>query len=133
MNWSGNSRWIEVGGRDKEFNGQLRNESLTPLRAFLDAEPRLDQARDVDLGTLQYAQSWALTHYLLQGERGRLLKPAMEFFQALADGIPTDVGFPAAFTTSIKDFEGESLDDVNDSGFRGICEGSASWNTHPWR
>lgn len=118
VTWNGDSRWIEVGGRDKEFNGLLRNDSLIPLKSFFESERTVGPG-EVIRNTIEYAQAWALTHYLLQEDGGGLVKPTLEFFQTLPESVPLDEGFAAAFSKSIKDFEGQSLDDGHDSGFRG--------------
>jgi hypothetical protein len=114
--WDGQDRWIEIGTRDKEFNGRLKNQDLIPLESFFEMRPDGIAGGDGRDSTY-YAEAWALTHYLLEDKRKSRLDRALKFFQSVADGQPTDDAFRDAFEMDIKEVEGR-IDTGGGSGFR---------------
>ena len=77
-----NPERIKVGRPSKVHLGLLRSKSLVPLADLLRADHLSELYRDPDLKSHFYAQSWALTHYLMMAEE-RKHAPSLERYVAM--------------------------------------------------
>lgn len=83
----------------------LRERSLIPLETLLAVDQTSPFYIETDKKSLFYAESWALTHYLLRpsGRRSQF----RQFINALAQGKPADRSFRQAFQTGYATIERE--------------------------
>ncbi|HEV2669260.1 MAG TPA: DUF1570 domain-containing protein, partial [Blastocatellia bacterium] len=83
----------------------LRERPLIPLETLLSVDQTSQFYVETDKKSLFYAESWALTHYLLRpgGRRSQF----RQFINALAQGKPADLSFKQAFQTSHATIEQE--------------------------
>jgi tetratricopeptide (TPR) repeat protein len=83
----------------------LRGRQLIPLETLLAVDQTSPFYVDTDKKSLFYAESWALTHYLLRpgGRRPQF----RQFINALAQGKPADLSFKQAFQTGYAAIEQE--------------------------
>ena len=83
----------------------LRERRLIPLETLLAVDQTSPFYVETDKKSLFYAESWALTHYLLRpgGRRPQF----RQFINALAQGKPADLSFKQAFQTGYAAIEQE--------------------------
>lgn len=83
----------------------LRERALIPLETLLAIDQDSPFYVETDKKSLFYAESWALTHYLLRpgGRRAQF----RQFIGALAQGNPADLSFKQAFQTGYATIERE--------------------------
>ena len=83
----------------------LRERQLIPFETLLAVDQTSPFYTETDKKNLFYAESWALTHYLLRpGPRRSQFR---RFIDALAQGIPADRSFKQAFQTDYATIERE--------------------------
>jgi len=83
----------------------LRERSLIPLETLLAADQTSPFYVESEKKGLFYAESWALTHYLLRQDGRR--SQFREFINSLAQGKPADRSFKQAFQTDYATLEQE--------------------------
>ncbi len=81
---------------------QLREGKWLPLETVLTVNHDSPQYHDLDAKSLFYAQSWALTHYLMTGKRRPQLR---QFIAALATGQMPEAAFSQAFQMDVATLE----------------------------
>ncbi|HWS86374.1 MAG TPA: tetratricopeptide repeat protein [Pyrinomonadaceae bacterium] len=85
----------------------LREQKMIPLaQLFAVTHYSLERNRH-DVRSLFYAQSWALMHYLIQGDGGKRVPQLGVFLDLSKKGVPTDEGFRRAFQTDTATMEKE--------------------------
>ena len=99
-----------IGGPIAGHSAILRQVGgLVPLKKFLDPNALAELQRDETTTRRFYAESWALTHYLLLGDNGAHQLKLREYMAALQTGEATDRAFTRIF--------GENLDPL-ETGLR---------------
>jgi tetratricopeptide (TPR) repeat protein len=89
------------------YAGTLRDRGLIPLARFISPTETTRLLRD-DVGTARmYAQSWALTHYLLVGNDGVRRAHVARFIDEVADGTPPDTAFLKVFGPDLAPLDSE--------------------------
>jgi hypothetical protein len=83
--------------------GRLRAGRLMPLRDLFAVRQTLDI--DGDRAAAFYAQSWALVHYVVLGDNGRLRAKLPALVEALAREATADRAVQTAFGLSLDDLE----------------------------
>ena len=76
--------------------------------------------RDAGEGEVQYAQAWALIHFLVYGENGRYQKRMAGYLKLLDRGVANTRAFAQAFGKDMKTFEFKwrrHIDDLRTSPF----------------
>ncbi|MBI3484066.1 MAG: DUF1570 domain-containing protein [Acidobacteria bacterium] len=66
----------------------LRQNRLLPLATLLMVDRKSPYYNEADKTSLFYAQSWALTHYMMIGDNGVRQLQLMKYISLVADGIP---------------------------------------------
>jgi tetratricopeptide (TPR) repeat protein len=103
---------VTDGGRKGRLGGAiashvrlLRERPLIPLETLLAVDQESPFYVETDKKNLFYAESWALTHYLLRpgGRRAQF----RQFINAMAQGDPADLSFKRAFQTGYATIEQE--------------------------
>ena len=74
----------------------LRTARLMPLETLFGLDFDSPQYNETDKTSLFYAQSWALTHYLMMSEDGANREKLMEFLRLLQDDVPVEQAAPRA-------------------------------------
>lgn len=85
----------------------LRQERILPLRTLFDVDQHSPYYNERQKQGIFYAESWAIVHYLIQGNHGQRLPQLNDFFNLLASHVSTEEAFRRAFKTSYEDFEKE--------------------------
>lgn len=93
-------------------------EQFMPLEALLRVNERSSAYHERDKTGVFYAESWALVHYLLQGNGGQRVKQLGRFSELLAQGKSLEESFQQAFQTDFKTMEKELRDYVKNSSYR---------------
>ncbi len=84
----------------------LKGHSLLPMEQLLAVDRNSVHYNDQRRAGVFYAQSWALTHYLLLGSKARHGQYA-EYGRLLSAGTPHKQAFAEAFQTDLSDLTGE--------------------------
>lgn len=92
-------------------------EQFIPLRDLLNVDHRSSLYNERDKKSVFYAQSWALVHYLLQGNKGERIPQLGRFSALLAAGKPLEESFQQSFQTDFKTMERELRNYVNRSTY----------------
>lgn len=77
---------------------RMREEFLIPLERLFDMDQRSDEYNEDERRGTFYAESWALVHYLMRGNRGRTPQLG-RFLLLLQQGRPRDEAFRESFQT----------------------------------
>jgi tetratricopeptide (TPR) repeat protein len=75
------------GDASPEFLQVLRKLSIIPLSTLIAVTPDSPYYRQTDMARIFYAQSWALTHYLMLGDKGIHASQLREFLGLLQSGV----------------------------------------------
>src|SRR5215204_4930165 len=86
---------------------RLREQKMMPLsQLFAVTHYSLERNRH-DVRSLFYAESWALMHYLIQGDEGKRVPQLSVFLDLSKKGVPTAEAFGRAFQTDTATMEKE--------------------------
>jgi len=85
----------------------LRSTKLWPLKAIFDMDQYSLQRNKQDARGMFYAQSWALVHYLIQGNDGKRLQQFGEFLQLIMNNTQVDLAFRDAMKMDYATLEKE--------------------------
>jgi tetratricopeptide (TPR) repeat protein len=102
---TGGGKKGRLGAGIASYAKLLRERTLIPLETLLAVDQTSPFYTEIDKKSLFYAESWALTHYLLRpgGRRSQF----RQFIDALAQGKPADRSFRQAFQTDYASIERE--------------------------
>src|SRR6266516_4374737 len=85
----------------------LREQKLLPLRTLFAVDHSSPYYNEKNKANVFYAQSWALVHYLILGNKGQRLKQMGQFVDLLNAGKPVEAAFNEAFQTTYEALEKE--------------------------
>jgi len=88
----------------------LRKATLMPLEKLFSIDTRSPEYNEAKKAGLFYAQSWALTHYLMLGNDGKRRPQFINFIKLLGNGQSVEEGFRQAFQADYKTIEKELQD-----------------------
>lgn len=91
---------VKLGGLNNNSLMLLSNTKLIPLETFFDIDYHSLHQQGGHGASIFYAQSWALMHYLIQGNQGKRNAQLATFMGYLADGMKTKEAFEKAFQTT---------------------------------
>ncbi|HEY0077534.1 MAG TPA: tetratricopeptide repeat protein [Pyrinomonadaceae bacterium] len=83
------------------------SDRLLPLETLLGIDHESPFYNERDKRTVFYAESWALVHYLLNGDAGRRRPQLTRYLELLAEGVGFREAFPKAFETDFAGLENE--------------------------
>lgn len=102
-----NDQKVTLGGLNNDSLYLLSTTKLIPLETFFNVDyTGLHQQGSHGAGIF-YAQSWAMIHYLIQGNHGARLKQMGNFLDLLVKGVKTREAFDQAFQTDYATMETE--------------------------
>ena len=96
---------IELGLSITEDVRILREQKLIPLSTLLSVDQRSPYYNDKSLKPLFYAQSWALLHYLLQGNEGKRASQLFNFMRNYSGKKDNEEQFRESFQASLSEIE----------------------------
>ncbi|HEV7858733.1 MAG TPA: tetratricopeptide repeat protein [Pyrinomonadaceae bacterium] len=85
----------------------LRDQKMLPLRALFAVDYKSPHYNEGDKRGVFYAESWALVHYLLLGNKGQRQHQLGHFIDLLSAGASVENAFQQAFQTSFEAMEKE--------------------------
>ena len=106
LNWEGVPTWLNEGmadfygntsihgkearlGLPDEYQSQVvKQNKLIPLEQLFAADQNSPYYNEANKTSMFYAESWALTHYLMLGDRGAHSKLILDFLTLLHNGVP---------------------------------------------
>ncbi|MCA1642302.1 MAG: tetratricopeptide repeat protein [Acidobacteria bacterium] len=96
----------------------LLRERFMPLEDLLRVTHGSPAYNESDKNGVFYAESWALVHYLLQGNKGQRVAQLGRFSSLVAAGKPVEESFQQAFQTDFKTMERELRAYVKNSTYQ---------------
>jgi tetratricopeptide (TPR) repeat protein len=84
----------------------LRQNKMLPLRTLFQVDHKSPHYNERNKQSIFYAQSWALTHYLIVGKAGRAEQLGV-FIDKISSNVPMEQAFQDAFQMSIETMEKE--------------------------
>jgi TonB family protein len=90
-------RHVRIGESDPELLAQLRGRTLIPLSVLFAVDASSPYYNDANEISLFYAESWALTHYLMLGDRTTHASMLKAYLENLDHGIKPDEAARLAF------------------------------------
>jgi tetratricopeptide (TPR) repeat protein len=96
----------------------LREKQMLSLPTLLGVDHYSPHYNEKNKRGVFYAQSWALVHYLLNGNEGRRAGQLTHFLQLLAAGQSIGPAFQAAFQTDVETLEKELREYVRGNSFK---------------
>jgi hypothetical protein len=90
----------------------LREQKMIPLRVLFSVEHDSPQYNETSKRGVFYAESWALMHYLIEGNKGQRKEQLGRFISLLTANVPPEKAFQQAFQTSYEVIEKELRDYV---------------------
>lgn len=100
-------RKIELGNAHTWHLLRLREEKLMPIQALFDVDHRSPEYNERDKQGVFYAQSWALVHFFMTGDRGKRRQQFGKFLNLLNTGLTSAEAFQTAFKTDLPTLEKE--------------------------
>jgi tetratricopeptide (TPR) repeat protein len=97
----------------------LRESKLIPLKQLLEVNDYSLDRNKQEAKWVFYAESWALVHYLIQGNGGTRLPQLNKFLGLFAKGVPVEQAFAEAFQTDMPHMEKELRQYVEGHSFTG--------------
>jgi hypothetical protein len=83
----------------------LRHGGMLSLKTLFKVDPESPYYNERDKQSIFYAQSWALVHYLILGNKGQRLEQLGKFLQLIDTSVPMENAFQQAFHTTFEDME----------------------------
>jgi tetratricopeptide (TPR) repeat protein len=96
----------------------LREGKLYPLRTLFAVDQYSPEYNEGSKRGMFYAESWALTHYLILGNNGQRLQQLDKFLQLLGSNIAVDEAMKQAFQTDFAAFEKELRNYIQGNTFK---------------
>jgi TonB family protein len=90
-------RHVWMGESDPELLAQLRGRTLIPLSVLFAVDTSSPYYNEANETSLFYAESWALTHYLMLGDRRAHASMLKAYLENLEQGIKPDEAARLAF------------------------------------
>jgi tetratricopeptide (TPR) repeat protein len=97
----------------------LREQKMIPLRVLFSVEHDSPQYNETSKRGVFYAESWALMHYLIEGNKGQRKEQLGRFISLLTANVPPEKAFQQAFQTSYEVIEKELRDYVQRTSYAG--------------
>jgi tetratricopeptide (TPR) repeat protein len=113
-------RVVELGRPSKEHVALLRQHRLLPLDALLSIDKSSPYYNEAEKASIFYAESWALTHMLMFGDRMQHSQKLVEFLGLIGSGMDQRVALQRTFG-DLKALE-ERLDDYVRQASMGILK-----------
>src|SRR5262249_35362159 len=85
-----NGNLATMGMANPVLIDQLRHTKLIPLDVLFHVDAASPYYNEEDKTSVFYAESWALTHFLLIGDKQSHRQMLVDYTQALAAGMPAD-------------------------------------------
>lgn len=96
----------------------LREEKMIPLRRLFEIDHYSPEYNEGSKRGMLYAQSWALVHYLILGNKGERLPQFGKFLKGIGANVPINDAFKDAFQTEIEVLEKELKKYVEGHNFK---------------
>ncbi len=85
----------------------LRERKMLPLRTLFQVDHNSPHYNERDKQSIFYAESWALMHYLILGNKSQRLTQISQFITLMDRGTPMEQAFQQAFQTTFEKMEKE--------------------------
>jgi tetratricopeptide (TPR) repeat protein len=86
---------------------QLRNQVILPFRTLLSVDRKSPYYNETSKAGMFYAESWALVHYLMNGNDQKRQSQLVRFINLLSSGLSPEETFRKAFDTDLNGIQSE--------------------------
>jgi tetratricopeptide (TPR) repeat protein len=108
-----NDQGITVGSPLAQHVYYLRSNSLLPLKTLLTVDRKSPYYNESSKAGAFYAESWALVHYLMMGNKQKRQPQLMKFIDLVNSGVSVEESFNRAFQANFETIENELRSYVN--------------------
>jgi tetratricopeptide (TPR) repeat protein len=105
--FASDNKKVSIGIPIRQHVLLLRNSHLMPLQDLFATDEKSPAYHEGDKAGIFYAESWALVHYLMMGDKSSHQADLRKFISLVATGEKTDAAFTAAFNTTYAAMEKE--------------------------
>jgi len=109
-------RSVGMGRADALLLAELKNQSLIPLNVLFKVDQSSPYYNEANKTSMFYAESWALTHYLMIGDRMAHRPKLLAFLNAIYQGKSTDQAAAEAFG-DLKKLQSDLMNYINGATF----------------
>lgn len=102
---SDENRRVSVGRAIASHVYRLRESRFLPLASLFAVNHKSPEYNERQKQGIFYAQSWALVHYLIEGDAGKHKHKLIEYLNLLASGLSLEESFAKAFRTDYATLE----------------------------
>jgi tetratricopeptide (TPR) repeat protein len=106
-----------IGAPISSYVRLLRTSELLPINTLLSVGNASAHYHDRDKRGIFYAESWALTHYLMLGNNGQRRAQVARYLSLVSAGVSAEASFNNAFQTNLATMEKELSDYVSQNVF----------------
>ena len=86
---------------------RLRNDLMLPFKTLLAVDRKSPHYNETNKAGMFYAESWALVHYLMNGNDQKRQPQLVSFIQLLNSGMQNEEAFQKAFGVDLNSFQNE--------------------------
>src|SRR5439155_2075775 len=104
---NGRQNEITLGRPPEQHIAVLTEKPLLPLKTLFAVDSSSPYYNEAEKQGIFYAESWALTHYLMLGAEGKRRSEFVQFLTLLGKGDPVEDSFAEAFQTDYVTLEDE--------------------------
>lgn len=119
-----NDQKVTLGGLNQSHLYSLQNTKLIPFDTFFNIDYYSLHRQGSHGANIFYAQSWALMHYLMNGNEGKRSKQLDVFLGAVMNGKPAREAFQQAFQIDYATMEKELRNYVGQRSYRTLIYAS---------
>lgn len=107
---------VGMGQPDALLLAELKNEPFIPLNVLFQVDQSSRYYNEANKTSIFYAESWALTHYLMMGDRGAHRPLLLAYLKALDQGKPSEQAAAEAFG-DLRKLQSELINYLNKPSF----------------
>jgi tetratricopeptide (TPR) repeat protein len=108
-----------IMGKPVSAHVYLLREKFIPLDQLFQVDRQSSQYNERTMKGIFYAESWALTHYLMFGKGGARRQQLINFVAKMGAGVSPEKAFGESITTDLKSLEKELMNYVQNSNYPG--------------
>jgi tetratricopeptide (TPR) repeat protein len=109
-------RSVGMGRPDGLLLAELKSQPLIPLNVLFKVEQSSPYYNEANKTSMFYAESWALTHYLMVGDRMAHRPKLLAFLNAIYQGKSTDQAAAEAFG-DLRNLQSDLMSYISNAGF----------------
>src|SRR5262245_4490907 len=98
---------VTIGAPIAQHIFELRGHPIIPFKTLLSVDHKSPHYNETNKAGMFYAASWAIVHYLMNGNNQKRLPQLVRYINLLNSGLPSDETFQQAFEVDLNTFQTE--------------------------